>query len=200
MSSGPVRTRTFVMLLAAWTALSVAPVIGLGTPAAGAFAVLAAGLVAVARLRFSLPASIGVAAVCWLLFALVLAVGSVPPWALGADETARLGQSLLSPRTLGADLVELVSLLGMVAVAELASAGLEWDAVLRTTVGEREAASEPPPALPSWTGPDPWEAVADDAADDTTDEETDHGRDHGAEAEDAEAAPPAPPATAGGKA
>jgi hypothetical protein len=60
--TGPVRTRTFVMLLTGWMALSLAPVVAVGPPTAG-FVVLAAGLVAVTTLRFSVVWGAVVAAI-----------------------------------------------------------------------------------------------------------------------------------------
>ncbi len=60
MRSGPVRTRSFLMVLLGWLTLSLAPVVALGASTA-AFAVLAAGLVAVTTLRFSFRWGMGLA-------------------------------------------------------------------------------------------------------------------------------------------
>jgi hypothetical protein len=156
--TGPVRTRSFVMILVAWMALSLAPVVALGPPAAG-FAVLAAGLVAVTTLRFSVVWGALVAALSFVAYTVAIAVGPVPPWALGPDELQRLGRSLVRVQTLLPDLLAGLSLAGTALFAELASTGLEWDLVLRGTV--REA---PDRAVPADAGPDPGaRARLDDA-------------------------------------
>ncbi len=132
----PARTTSFVMVLTGWMALSLAPLVALAPASSAAFAVLAAGLVAVATLRFSLRWGVGVAAVAVAVFALAAASGTVSPLALTGEDLERLGMSLLRGRTLVPDLLAAVSLLGTAGCAELASAGLEWDTVLRRAVRE----------------------------------------------------------------
>jgi len=125
------------MVLVGWMALSMAPVVALGAPAAG-FAVLAAGLVAVTTLRFSVVVGAVVAALSFVAYTVAIAVGPVPPWALGPDELPRLGRSLVRVQTLLPDLLTALSLAGTALFAELASTGLEWDLVLRGTVRQRD--------------------------------------------------------------
>jgi len=128
------------MVLVGWISLSLAPVVALGAPAAG-FAALAVGLVAVTTLRFSVVWGAVVAALSFVAYTVAIAVGPVPPWALGPDEVPRLGRSLLRVQTLLPDLLIGLSLAGTAVFAELASMGLEWDLVLRRTV--REARDRP---------------------------------------------------------
>ena len=137
MTSPPVRTRSFVMVLVGWMALASAAVVALSAPPLAAFAVLAIGLVAVATLSRSLRWGAGVAVVSLFVFALAGVAGPFPPWALGADDLLRLLGSLARWQTLAPDLLAAVALAGTAACAELASAGLEWDLVLRGAVGGR---------------------------------------------------------------
>jgi hypothetical protein len=140
MTAPPVRTRTFVMVLAGWMALASAGVVALSEPGPAALAVLAVGLVAVTTLFLSVRWGAGVAASSLMVFALAGSAGPVPPWALGVDELGRLLRSLARWQTLAPDLMAAVALAGAAACAELASAGLEWDLVLRGTVGGRRPA------------------------------------------------------------
>lgn len=152
MISPPVRTRSFVMVLAGWTALASAAVVALSTPGTAAFAVLAVGLVAVTTLFLSLRWGIGVAVASLLVYALAAAAGPVPPWALGLDELGLLARSLLRWQTLAPDLVAGMALLGTAACAELASAGLTWDMVLRGAVGRRRPVEDIEPARTAGRG------------------------------------------------
>ena len=138
MNTPPVRTRSFVMVLVGWMALASAAVVALSAPALAAFAVLAVGLVAVATLFRSLPWGIGVAVASLFVFALAGVAGPFPPWALGGDDLLRLLGSLVRWQTLAPDLLAAVALAGTAACAELASAGLEWDLVLRGVGRRRE--------------------------------------------------------------
>lgn len=135
MNAPPVRTRSFVMVLVGWVSLASAAVVAVSAPATAAFAVLAIGLVAVVTLSRSLRWGAGVAAVSLFVFALAGVAGPFPPWALGPDDLLRLLRSLVRWQTLAPDLLAAVALAGTAACAELASAGLEWDLVLRGTVG-----------------------------------------------------------------
>jgi hypothetical protein len=139
MNQPPVRTRSFVMVLAGWMALASAAVVALSAPAVAAFAVLAVGLVAVTTLFLTLRWGVGAAVVSLLVFVLAVAVGPAAPWALGTVEIQRLLRSLTRWSTLAPDLLAAVALAGTAVCAELASAGLEWDMVLRGSVrGRRE--------------------------------------------------------------
>jgi hypothetical protein len=149
MSGPPVRTRSFVMVLAGWMALASAAVVALGTPAAAAFAVLAVGLVAVTTLFLSLRWGAGVAAVSLAAFVVAVAAGPAPPWTLTGDDVQRVLRSLVRWQTLAPDLVAAVALAGTVACAALASAGLEWDMVLRGMVGGPRPAEDAAPAPPA---------------------------------------------------
>ena len=137
MTSPPVRTRSFVMVLVGWIALASAAVVALSTPPLAAFAVLAIGLVAVTTLSRSLGWGVGVAAASLFVFALAGMAGPFPPWALGPDDLLRLLRSLARWQTLAPDLLAAIALAGTAACAELASAGLDWDLVLRGAVGRR---------------------------------------------------------------
>jgi hypothetical protein len=148
MTSPPVRTRSFVMVLAGWMALASATVVALSTPGTAAFAVLGVGLVAVTTLFLSLRWGIGVAAGSLVVFALAAAAGPVPPWSLGTDELGLLLRSLVRWQTLLPDLMAAVALGGTAACAELASAGLEWDQVLRGAVGTRRPTEDIEPVRP----------------------------------------------------
>jgi hypothetical protein len=151
VTSPPVRTRSFVMVLAGWMALASAAVVALSTPPAAAFGVLAVGLVAVTTLFLTVRWGVGVAAVSLLVFVLAAAVGPAPPWGLGGVGMQRLQGSLTRWQTLAPDLLAAVALAGTAACAELASVGLEWDMVLRGAAGRRrppveEKGPEPAPA------------------------------------------------------
>lgn len=148
MTSPPVRTRLFVMVLAGWMALASAALVALSAPGTAALAVLAIGLVAVATLYLSLRWGAGVAAVALLVFATAVAAGPVPPWAVGPDEPGLLLRSLGRWQTLAPDLAVAAALAGTVACAELASAGLEWDQVLRGTFARRRPVEHGEPAGP----------------------------------------------------
>lgn len=152
MSSPPVRTRSFVMVLAGWMALASASVVALSTPGTAAFAVLGVGLVAVTTLFLSLRWGAGVAAAALLVFALSAVAGPVPPWAVGPDDLGRLVRSLGRWQTLAPDLAAAVALAGTAVCAELASAGLEWDLVLRGAVGRRGPTEDIEPARPRPAG------------------------------------------------
>lgn len=119
------------MVLVGWMALASAAVVALSAPPLAAFAVLAIGLVAVATLFRSLRWGAGVAVASLFVFALAGVAGPFPPWALDADDLLRLLGSLVRWQTLAPDLLAAVALAGTAACAELASAGLEWDLVLR---------------------------------------------------------------------
>jgi hypothetical protein len=159
VSGPPVRTRSFVMVLVGWMALASAAVVALGPSAAAAFAVVAVGLVAVTTLFLSLRWGAGVAAVSLATFVVAVAAGPVPPWTLTGDDLQQVLRSLGRWPTLAPDLVAAVALAGTVACAELASAGLEWDTVLRGAVGrprpaqeekgQEEKAQEPAPSGPA---------------------------------------------------
>ncbi len=150
MSSAPVRTRSFVMVLAGWMSLASAAVVGLSTPPAAAFVVLAIGLVAVVTLFLTVRWGLAVAGASLLAFVLAAAVGPAPPWGLGTVELQRLLRSLTRWQTLAPDLLAAVALAGTAVCAELASAGLEWDLVLRGAVRRRQQVDEttPEPARP----------------------------------------------------
>ena len=137
MNTPPVRTSSFVMVLAGWKSLASAAVVAISNPAAAAFAVLGIGLVAVTTLYFSLRWGVGVAVASMLLFTLASTAGPIPPWALGPDDMLRLLRSLVRWQSLAPDLLAAIGLAGTAACAELASAGLEWDLVLREAVGRR---------------------------------------------------------------
>lgn len=137
MTSPPVRTRSFVMVLVGWMSLASAAVVALSAPATAAFAVLAIGLVAVTTMFLSLRWGVAAAVASLFVFALAGVVGPVPPWALGPDDLLRLLRSLVRWQTLAPDLLAAVALAGTAACAELASAGLEWDLMLRGTVGRQ---------------------------------------------------------------
>jgi hypothetical protein len=137
VSGPPVRTRSFVMVLVGWMSLASAAVVALSAPAIAAFAVLAIGLVAVVTLSRSLRWGAGVAAASLFVFALAGVAGPFPPWALGPDDLLRLLRSLARWQTLTPDVLAAIALAGTAACAELASAGLEWDLVLRGAVGRR---------------------------------------------------------------
>ena len=136
MTAPPVRTRSFVMVLVGWMALASAAVVASSAPATAAFAVLAIGLVAVTTLSRSLRWGAGVAAASLFVYALAGIAGPFPPWAVGLEDLLRLLRSLVRWQTLAPDLLAAVALAGTAACAELASAGLEWDLVLRG-VGRR---------------------------------------------------------------
>jgi len=146
VSAPPVRTRFFVMVLAGWMALSSAAVVAVGAPAAAQLAVLAIGLVAVTTLYLSLRWGCAVAGLSLLVYALAAASGPLPPWALGADAMPRLLRALVRWQALAPDLLVAVALAGTAASAEMASTGLEWDLLLRGTVGRRRAIEETEPA------------------------------------------------------
>ena len=150
MTSPPVRTRSFVMVLAGWMALASAAVVALTTPPAAAFVVLAVGLVAVATLCFSLRWGAGVAALSFAVFVVASSTGPAAPWALTGEDLQRLLRSLVRWQTVAPDLLAAVALAGTAACAELASAGLEWDLVLRGAAGRRRQTEEmaPEPAPP----------------------------------------------------
>jgi hypothetical protein len=120
--------------------LASAAVVASSAPAVAAFAVLAIGLVAVATLSRSLAWGAAVAIGSLFVFALAGVAGPFPPWALGPDDLLRLLRSLARWQTLAPDLLAAVALAGTAACAELASAGLEWDLVLRGAVGRRRQA------------------------------------------------------------
>ena len=145
MRPGRVRTRSFVMGLVAWCALSLAPVVALSPALAATFLLLASALAACATLRFSLAAGVVSAVVSAVLFTIVLALLQTPSEALNpgglAGSVFRLAIGL--PAMVGA-----VSLAGAVAFAELVSMGLEWDVVLRRTADVRGLESGDP-AIPA---------------------------------------------------
>ena len=131
MRPGRLRTRSFVMGLTAWCALSLAPVVALSPPLAATFLLLASALAACATLRFSLVAGAGVAAPSAALFTVTLAL-------LQAQTPEPLNLAVLIPTIVQAAIalpamLAAVSLAGAVAFAELVSMGLEWDVVLRRT-------------------------------------------------------------------
>jgi hypothetical protein len=140
------------MALVGWMALASAAVVALGPQAAAAFAVLAVGLVAVTTLFLTLRWGVGVAVVALATFVVATAAGATPPWLLAGDDLPRLLRTLVRWQTLAPDLVTAAALAGTVACAELASAGLEWDMVLRSAVGpprqSEETAAEPKPSTP----------------------------------------------------
>jgi hypothetical protein len=142
VNTPPVRTRSFVMVLVGWMSLASAAVVALSAPATAAFAVLAIGLVAVTTLSLSLRWGVGVAVASLFIFALAGVAGPFSPWALGPDDLLRLLRSLVRWQTLAPDLLAAVALAGTAACAELASAGLEWDLVLRGAVGRRRQGEE----------------------------------------------------------
>jgi hypothetical protein len=146
VNAPPVRTRSFVMVLAGWMALASAAVVALSTPGTAAFAVLGVGLVAVTTLSLSLRWGIGVAVASLLVFALAGVAGPVPPWLVRPDDLGRVLPSLGRWQTLAPDLAAAVALAGTAACAELASAGLEWDVVLRGAVGRRRPTEDIEPA------------------------------------------------------
>jgi hypothetical protein len=146
MISPPVRTRSFVMVLAGWMALASAAVVATSAPATAAFAVLAIGLVAVTTMFLSLRWGAGVAVAALFVFALSGVAGPIPPWALGAEDLLRLLRSLARWQTLAPDLLAAIALAGTAACAELASAGLEWDMVLRGAVGRGRQVEDMEPA------------------------------------------------------
>jgi hypothetical protein len=133
------------MVLVGWMALAAAAVVALSTPAASAFVVLALGLVAVTTLFLTLRWGVAVAVASLLAFVLAAAVGPAPPWALGTVEVQRLLRALTHWQTLAPDLVAAVALAGTATCAELASAGLEWDQVLRGSVRGRRDREETAP-------------------------------------------------------
>ncbi len=133
MTSPPVRTRSFVMVLVGWMTLASAAVVALSAPATAAFVVLAIGLVAVTTPSL-------------LVFALAGVAGPLPPWALGSEDLLRLLRSLVRWQTLQPDLLAAVALAGTAGCAELASAGLEWDLVLRGAVGRQRQVEDLEPA------------------------------------------------------
>jgi hypothetical protein len=137
VNAPPVRTRSFVMVLVGWMSLASAAVVALSAPPTAAFAVLAIGLVAVVTLSRSLGWGVGVAAASLFVFALAGVAGPFPPWALGPDDLLRLLRSLARGQTLAPDALAAIALAGTAACAELASAGLEWDLVLRGAVGRQ---------------------------------------------------------------
>jgi hypothetical protein len=130
------------MVLVGWMSLASAAVVALSTPATAAFAVLAIGLVAVTTLSLSLRWGVGVAVASLFVFVLAGVAGPFSPWALGPEDLLRLLRSLLRWQTLAPDLLAAVALAGTAACAELASAGLEWDLVLRGAVGRRRQGEE----------------------------------------------------------
>jgi hypothetical protein len=138
----PVRTRAFVVILAAWMALASAAVVTVGPPSIAAFAVLGVGLVAVTTLYRSIRWGAAAAVASLLVIALAAGTGPIPPWSFGADDLVRLLRSLVRWPTLVVDLLAALALGGTAALAELASAGLEWDHLLRGTVGGRRPADE----------------------------------------------------------
>jgi hypothetical protein len=113
-------------------------VVALSAPPLAAFAVLAIGLVAVATLFRSPRWGVGVAVASLFVFALAGVAGPFPPWALGPDDLLRLLGSLVRWQTLAPDLLAAVALAGTAACAQLASAGLEWDLVVREVGGTRQ--------------------------------------------------------------
>ena len=131
MRPGRVRTRSFVMGLAAWCALSLAPVVALSPALAATFLLVAWALAACATLRFSLVAGAGVAAVSACLFAVTLALLQTPQQE--ALTPLLVFQSLGRVTTALPAMIAVVSLAGAVAFAELVSMGLDWDVVLRRT-------------------------------------------------------------------
>ena len=148
MTSPPVRTRSFVMVLVGWCAFSSAPVVALSPPMAAAFFVLAIGLVAVSTLRFSLLSGGVVALVGGVLFALVLAAGPVPISALGPEQVARILGALVRTHTLLPALLGATALVGAAVFGDLAAAGLEWDLFARSTApaqSERDLDADPVP-------------------------------------------------------
>lgn len=149
MTSPPVRTRLFVMALAGWMALGSAAVVALSPPGTAAFGVLAVGLVAVTTLYLSAPMGAGVAAASLLAYATAGAAGPVPPWAVGPDELGLLLRSLARWQTLAPDLLAALALAGTAVCAELASAGLEWDLVLRGMSWRRRPAEPGEPTEPA---------------------------------------------------
>jgi len=124
------------MVLAGWMALASAAVVALSTPTAASFLVLAVGLVAVTTLFFSLRWGAGLALASFAVFVLAAGTGSAAPWALSADDVQRVLRSLVRWRILAPDLLAAIALCGTAACAELASAGLEWDLVLRGAAGQ----------------------------------------------------------------
>ena len=146
MTGPPVRTRAFVMLLAGWMALAIAAVAAVGAPATTAFATLAIGLVATATLFRSVRWGGAAAAVALVVYAVAAVAGPAAPWSLGSDDLSRLLRSLVRWQTVGPDLIVALALAGTAASAELASAGLEWDQLLRGTVSRRRPADDEEPA------------------------------------------------------
>ena len=135
MRPGRLRTRSFVMGLTAWCALSLAPVVALSPALAATFLLVASALAACATLRFSLLAGAVVAAVSACMFAVTLALLQAPPQE--ALTPAVLVHSLGEVATALPAMIATVSLTGSVAFAELVSMGLEWDVVLRRTADVR---------------------------------------------------------------
>lgn len=162
MRTAPARTRSFVMVLVAWIALSLAPVVALAPSSAAAFAIVAAGLTSVVTLRLSLRWGVGAAVLSIAVFALADAEGSASPWSLPPDAVERLGRSLIRGATLAPDLLTAMALLGSAASADLASAGLEWGDVFRRAVRQpldrddepRKAQELPEPGRSSPRTPD----------------------------------------------
>lgn len=135
MRPGRLRTRSFVMGLTAWCALSLAPVVALSPALAATFLLVASALAACATLRFSLPVGAAVAAVSAGMFAVTLALLQAPPQ--DALNPAVVVHSLGQVATALPAMIAAVSLAGAVAFAELVSMGLEWDVVLRRTADVR---------------------------------------------------------------
>lgn len=131
MRPGRLRTRSFVMGLIAWCALSLAPVVALSPPLAATFLLVASALAACATLRFSLLAGAVVAMVSAFLFAVTLAMLQVPVMEVLTPGT--IAHALGQPSTVLPAMLATLSLAGAVAFAELVSMGLDWDVVLRRT-------------------------------------------------------------------
>jgi hypothetical protein len=161
MTSPPVRTRSFVMVLLGWCAFSSAPVVALSPPLAAAFFVLAIGLVAVSTLRFSLLTGGVVAIVAAFLFAVVLAAGPVPVSTLGPEQIGRVLSALVRSQTLLPALLGAASLAGAAVFGDLAAAGLEWDLFARSTAPaasrpdrDTEPVPDPAPPVPNGRAPE----------------------------------------------
>jgi TRAP-type C4-dicarboxylate transport system permease large subunit len=135
------------MVLVGWMALASAAVVALTTPPAAAFVVLAVGLVGVLTLFLSLRWGGGAAAVALVVFVVASGTGPSAPWALTGEDVQRLLRSLVRWQTLAPDLLAGVALAGTAVCAELASAGLEWDLVLRGAAGRRRRTEEVGPWL-----------------------------------------------------
>ena len=162
MTTPPVRTRSFVMVLLGWCAFASAPVVALCPPLAAAFFVLAMGLVAVVTLRFTLLSGGTAALLAAALFALVLAAGPAPATAVGPEQLGRMVAALGRSQTLVPALLGAAALGGAAVFGDLASAGLEWDQFARSIAPvphavepEKEPESEPEHETPTRPRPSP---------------------------------------------